>query len=53
MSSSGGLMTVEDSYDSHPCMLPLVQLLERAAELTGDVAGGSGEVRRSSLIALA
>jgi len=42
LSALGGLMTIEDSYDSHPCMLPLVQLLERAAELSGDTGGAGG-----------
>jgi hypothetical protein len=35
----GGLLSVEDAYDSHPAMLPLVQLMERAAALSGDASG--------------
>jgi hypothetical protein len=40
----GGLTVIEDGYDTHPCMEPLVQLLERAAALTGPLREG-GEVR--------
>lgn len=42
----GALAAVEDGYDAHPCMLPLVQLLERAAALTdqGEVRKGKGYV---------
>lgn len=40
----GGLPVVEDGYDSHPCMVALVQLLERAAALSGP-PGPSREVR--------
>jgi hypothetical protein len=31
----GGLISVDDQLDAHPCMLPLVRLVERVAGLAG------------------